>query len=68
MKDTVQKRLRRAGLALFAILAGGSTLQTCETRLRDAITTGTRGYISTLLDPTNLIGVILGTDTSTTGP
>lgn len=68
MKTARKNRVRRVGLTLCAALAGGTTLQTCETRLRDAIVTGTRGYISALLDPTNLIGAILVPDTTTDEP
>lgn len=68
MKHTIQRRFRRAGMALFATLAGGTTLQTCETRLRDAITTGTRTYISTFLDPTSILGALFAADTDTTEP
>ena len=65
MNTMHRNRLRRLGLTLCAALAGGTTLQSCESRLHDAIVQGTRGYISTLLDPTNLIGAILVPDTTT---
>jgi len=68
MMTTHRNRVRRMGLTLCAALAGGTTLQTCESRLHDAIVTGTRGYISVLLDPTNLIGAILVPDTTTNEP
>lgn len=68
MKTPYRNRVRRVGLTLCAALAGGTTLQTCETRLRDAIVTGTRGYIGTLLDPTNFIGAILVQDATTDEP
>lgn len=59
MKAVHHHRVRKWGLTLCAALAGGSTLQTCETRLRDAVVEGTRNYVSTLLDPTNIIEAIL---------
>jgi len=55
-------------LVMSAALAGGSLLQSCEVRVRDAVVLGTRGYISTLLDPTNVLQTLFAQpDESTSG-
>lgn len=56
----------------MAALAGGSLCQTCETRLRDAFVHGTQDYIRALLDPTNVLGLLIeettGADETATEP
>lgn len=68
MKAAHRNRFQRWGMTLCAALAGGTTLQTCESRLSDAITQGTRNYISTLLDPTTLIAAFLVNEDTTDQP
>ncbi|MEK7710919.1 MAG: hypothetical protein AAB341_03395 [Planctomycetota bacterium] len=44
-------RRKRLTLALAAMLAGGSTFTSCDTRLRTAVVGGTKNFIFSLFDP-----------------
>jgi hypothetical protein len=63
----ILRRRKWVGL-LAATLAGGSLLETCQTRLRDGIVGGTENYILSLLDPTLFIEDLLDDGTSTEEP
>jgi hypothetical protein len=45
------------GRVLIALLAGGSLFSACETRFRDAIISGTKGYLSGLFDAPAILGI-----------
>lgn len=53
---------RRSKLAMIlaAALAGGSLMSTCQTRLKDAIISGSKDYFFTLLDPSSIAEFLLG--------
>lgn len=53
---------------VVAVLAGGSLLQTCEVRFRDAAVAGTRNYIRTLLDPSSVLQVLIEQSTTVDEP
>lgn len=50
----LRRKLRMARWMLTAALGGGSLFGACEVRLRDAIVGGSKDYLRTLLDPTNI--------------
>lgn len=47
--------LRKVRWMLTAALAGGSLFGACEVRFRDAIVSGSKDYLRSLLDPTNIL-------------
>ena len=61
---TTQNRrgLRRSRLAvtLAAALVGGSMLSTCDTRLRDAVVSGSKQYFFGLLSPDAIVEALFG--------
>jgi len=58
--------LRRSRLAMtvVAALVGGSMLSTCETRLRDAVVTGSKDFLFSLLDPSTIVSVMFGDEST----
>ena len=54
--------LRRSRLALTvaAALAGGTMLNTCETRLRDAVVAGSKDFLFSVLDPNAIVDALFG--------
>ena len=46
---------RKAVLSLVAMLAGGTTVTSCDSRVKSAITTGLEQTVLGLLDPANFI-------------
>ena len=52
-------RRSRLALTLAAALAGGSLLSTCQTRLKDAIVSGSKDYFFTFLDPSSMADFLL---------
>jgi hypothetical protein len=56
-------------LTLAAALTGGSLLGTCELRLRQGLIDGSKGFLSSLLDPTTIVGSLFEeADGSTESP
>lgn len=51
-------RPRRLAMALAAALASGSLFTSCDTRLKEAFVGGVKGYIYTMLDPTNFVDLL----------
>lgn len=47
---------RRAILSLAAVLAGGSTFTSCDTKVKEAFTSALETTFLSLFDPANLIG------------
>lgn len=54
MKIAKTGRARRYGLILAAALSGGTTITSCDTRVRRDLVDGTKAWIFSLFDP-NLI-------------
>ena len=61
-----RSRTVRLTLALAAAMAGGSLCGTCEMRFKDALIGGATGYLSTLLDPTAIVDLVLGGEAGST--
>jgi len=55
MINDPRRRLSRARWILTAALAGGSLFGACEVRLRDAIVGGSKDFLRSLFDPTNIL-------------
>ena len=53
-----QRMLRKVRWTLTAALAGGSLFGACEVRFRDAIVSGSKDYLRTLLDPTSILQLL----------
>jgi hypothetical protein len=47
-------------MTVAAALAGGSMLSTCDTRLRDAVVSGSKDYFFSLLNPNTIVNVLFG--------
>ena len=58
-------RRSRLAMILAATLAGGSLMSTCQTRLKDAIISGSKDYLFTLLDPSSIAEFLLDQDGDT---
>ena len=59
-RDTISSARRsKLAMILAAALAGGSLLSTCQTRLKDAIVSGSKDYFFTLLDPSSIAEFLL---------
>ena len=50
--------LRKVRWTLTAALAGGSLFGACEVRFRDAIVSGFKDYLRTLLDPSSILQLL----------
>jgi hypothetical protein len=50
--------LRKVRWTLTAALAGGSLFGACEVRFRDAIVSGSKDYLRTLLDPSSILQLL----------
>ncbi len=61
-----RSRTMRTALALAAAMAGGSVCGTCEMRFKDALVGGATDYLSTLLDPTVIVDLVLGGEADST--
>ena len=61
-KATTLRRSKIA-LTLFAALSSGSLAVSCETRFKDAAVDATRQYILGLLDPANLVDLLVDENT-----
>jgi hypothetical protein len=53
-----QRMLRKVRWTLTAALAGGSLFGACEVRFRDAIVSGSKDYLRTLLDPASILQLL----------
>ena len=56
-------RRRKLAMTLAAALAGGSMLSTCETRLRNAVVSGTKDYFFSILNPTTIVDLLFPSET-----
>lgn len=65
MKIDARRKARWSRL-VAAMLAGGTLFATCETRIHDSLITGTKNFLYTLLDPSNLV-IDFGTGDTTGG-
>lgn len=54
---------------LAAVLAGGTILGTCQTRFKESVVSGSRDYLLyTLLDPANIVQLIMEVDDTEESP
>ena len=61
--------LRKLRWTFTAALAGGSLFGACEVRLRDAIVGGSKDFLRSLLDPTNILeSLSQDSNNASTGP
>jgi len=61
--------LRKMRWILTAALAGGSLFGACEVQIRNAIVNGSKDFLQSLLDPTNILQSISpGSSNSSTTP
>jgi hypothetical protein len=61
--------LRKGRWVLTAALAGGSLFGACEVQIRNAIVNGSKDFLQSLLDPTNILQSISpGSSNSSTTP
>lgn len=58
-------RRSKLAMTLAAALASGSLVSTCQTRLKDAIISGSKDYLFALLDPSNIAEFWLDQDGDT---
>ncbi len=57
MKTQIRSgRFRKAMLSLAAVLAGGSTFTSCDTKVKVAVTSALETTLLTLLDPAIYLG------------
>ena len=49
----MKSRIAKLTVLIAATLAGGTMFGTCQTRIQDSLTDGTRLFIVNLLDPGN---------------
>ena len=63
-----RRRLRKLRWTLTAALAGGSLFGACEVRLRDAIVGGSKDFLRSLLDPTNVLQSLSPDESNTSVP
>lgn len=56
----------RISRTMVIALTGGTVMGACDTRLRDAIVTGSKDYLFTILNPTNIISLFVPEDATET--
>jgi len=60
-------RRRSALLSLAAMLAGGTSFTSCDTRVRTAAVGGAKNFVFSLFDPTFLFPELFGQAADTSG-
>ncbi len=66
---TLSSRSRsKVAAVLAAALAGGTVFSTCSGRLKDGVVRGSKDYLASLLDPTQIATLLLEPDDSAESP
>ena len=58
----------KVAAVLAAALAGGTVLSTCSGRLKDGVVRGSKDYLASLLDPTQIANLLTEPDDSAESP